>query len=238
MKPLIKKEIGHFINNPFGFILLVLFGVFVNFLFVKDLFVIGTVSMRQFFATVPWVAMLFVPAIAMRSLAEERRINTIEILRTLPLTEAQIILGKFIALLSVAIIGLVLTLGLPISLNMLGAQAGSGLYLPEIFVGYIGLVVYVAMALAISIFYSGLTNNQVVALLLSAITLFVLNLIGTDFVATVVPKIVQDVLVVLSPINQLDVFVKGIIDVRALFYFLSATTIFLFLAIVDLEKRT
>ena len=238
MKSLIKKELGHYFNNPFGFIVLIVFGLFANFLFVKDLFVIGTVSMRQFFAIVPWVTMIFIPAIAMRSLAEEKRLNTIEILRTLPVTETQIVLAKFVSLLLVSTVGLVLTIGLPISLYSLGSSVGSALYLPEVFIGYIGLVAYFAMGLAISMFFSGMTNNQVVALLLSSVTLFLLNLVGTDFVATVLPKIAQDVLVNLSPINHLDVFVKGILDMRSVFYFVSTTTIFLFLTIIDLEKRT
>ncbi len=238
MKSLIKKELGHFFNNPFGFIILIVFGVFANFLFVKDLFLIGTVSMRQFFAIIPWITMIFIPALAMRSLAEEKRLNTIEILRTLPITETQIVIAKFVSLLIVAAVGLLLTVGLPISLYMLGSSVGSTLYLPEIFIGYVGLLAYFAMGLALSIFYSGMTSNQVVALLLSAVTLFVLNLVGTDFVSTVLPKIAQDVLVNLSPINHLDVFVKGVLDVRSIFYFVSTTTIFLFLTIVDLEKRT
>lgn len=238
MKYLIKKELGHFFNNPFGFIILIVFGVFVNFLFVKDLFLIGTVSMRQFFVTVPWVAMIFIPALAMRSLAEEKRLNTIEILRTLPITETQIVLAKFVSLLIISALGLVLTIGLPVSINILGSSVGSTLYLPEVFIGYVGLVAYFAMGLALSMFYSGMTSNQVVALLLSAVTLFVLNLVGTDFVATVLPKAAQDVLVSLSPINHLDVFVKGVLDMRSIFYFVSTTTIFLFLTIIDLEKRT
>lgn len=238
MKSLIKKELGHFFNNPFGFIILIVFGVFANFLFVKDLFLIGTVSMRQFYSMVPWTAMIFIPALSMRSLADEKRLNTIEILRTLPVTETQIIVAKFVSLLIVSMVGLVLTLGLPISLNALGSSVGSILYIPEILIGYIGLVAYFAMGISLSIFFSGMTSNQVVALLLSAVTLFVLNLVGTDFMGTVLPKIAQDVLVTLSPINHLDVFVKGILDIRSIFYFLSTTTIFLFLTIIDLEKRT
>lgn len=238
MSSLIRKELGHFFNNPFGYIVLAVFAVFVNFLFVKDLFVVGTVSMRQFFAIVPWVGMIFIPAISMRSLAEERRLNTIEILRTLPITETQIVIGKFIALVITSSVGLVLTLGLPVTLNILGAKTGGGLYLPEVLIGYGGLLIYFSMAIALSMFYSGMTSNQVVALLLASTTLFVLNLMGTEFVSTVLPKFAQDILVTLSPINHLETFVKGVIDIRALFFFASVTSIFVFLTIVDLEKRS
>lgn len=238
MRPLIKKELGHFFNNPFGYITLILFGLFVNFLFVKDVFVVGTVSMRQFFSIVPWVSIVFIPAISMRSLAEEKRLNTLEILRTLPLAEIQIVAAKFIVLLLVSSIGLLLTLGLPVSMNILGSNVGSTLYLPEVLIGYIGLILFFAMAISMSMFFSGMTSNQITALLISSVALFILNVLGSDFIGNLIPKFIQDVLVILSPVNQLDVFVKGVIDVRALFYFTSATAIFLFLTVSDLERRS
>lgn len=238
MLPLVKKELGHFFNNPFGYMILIIFGLFANFLFVKDVFLVGTVSMRQFFSLIPWIGMIFIPAISMRSIAEERRLNTIEILRTLPLTEKQIVLAKFICLLIISAVGLLLTIGLPVSLNIIGTSVGSSLYLPEIIVGYIGLLFYFAMAISLSIFFSEMTTSQVTAILLSAITLFVLNVVGTDFVGNVLPKMVQDILVTLSPINHLDVFIKGIVDIRSVFYFISSIIVFTILTILNLEKRT
>jgi ABC-2 type transport system permease protein len=101
MYPLIKKELGHFFNNPFGYIVVVLFALFANFLFVKDIFLFGQVSMRQFFVLIPWIYMVFLPAITMRALAEEKRMRTMEILQTIPLTASQIVLAKCIAILCV-----------------------------------------------------------------------------------------------------------------------------------------
>jgi len=218
--------------------ILIIFGLFANFLFVKDVFLVGTVSMRQFFSLIPWIGMIFIPAISMRSIAEERRLNTIEILRTLPLTEKQIIIAKFICLLIISTVGLALTIGLPVSLNIIGSSVGSNLYLPEVIVGYIGLLFYFAMGIALSIFFSEMTNSQVTAILLSSITLFALNVIGTDFVGNVLPKVIQDILVTLSPINHLDVFIKGILDIRSVFYFTSSVVVFITLTILNLEKRT
>lgn len=237
MIPLIRKELGHYFNNPFGYIVIVLFAVFANFMFVKDVFVVGTVSMRQFFNFLPWIAMIFVPAVTMRTLAEEKRSNTYEVLQTLPLTASQIVLGKFIAVLIVCAAALILTMGLPISLNILGSQAGSRLYLPEILTAYIGTLFFFGMGSAIGIFFSGTSNNQVVAFLISALVLFFLNVISTDVIGSFLPSAFDSVVSVLSPTNHLGNFVKGVLDVRSLFYFLSTMVIFLFLTIVDVEKR-
>src|SRR3990167_478658 len=126
MYTLYKKELGYYLNNPVGYIIVILFGVFANFLFVKDLFLIGTASMKPFFAFIPWLFLIFIPALSMRILSEEKRTNTLETLLTLQISETQIVIAKFLALLTIAAIGLVLTLSLPVSLAVL-----SGLYLPE-----------------------------------------------------------------------------------------------------------
>jgi ABC-2 type transport system permease protein len=237
MFALIKKELGHYFNNPFGYITVILFGVFANFLFVKDIFVVGTVSMRGFFESLPWLAMIFVPAVAMRALSEEKRGNTLEILHTLPITEVQIVAAKFVAVVVVTSVGLCLTFGLPISLNAVGAGAGSQLHLPEVFVAYVGAIAYFKMAGAISLFFSGMTKNQVVAFLSAVLVLFFANVIGTEFVATALPKFAQDLFSILSPINQLGYFYRGLLDLRAVFYFASVTAVFLLMTVIDLRKR-
>ncbi len=236
MQAIIKKEINQFFNNPYGYIVLGLFGVFANFLFVKDVFVVGTISMKSFFQLMPWIIMIFAPALSMRAISEEKRLNTIEVLKTLPITEAQIVLGKFVSLLFACFVGLLLTIGLPVSLNAVASSAGS-LYMPEVIIGYLGVIAYAVMAISISLFYSGMTSNQVVAFLLSAVSLFILNMAGSDFLGTVFPKVVQDILLVLSPLNQMTPFTNGVLDVRSIFFFASVTSVFTFLAIVDLEKR-
>src|SRR4030042_2761353 len=135
MKYLYKKEINYYLNNPLGYIVVILFAVFANFLFVKDLFLVGSASMRSFFAILPWLLMIFIPALTMRILAEEKRTNTIEVLLTLPISETQIILAKFFALTTIVSLAFVLTIGLPVSLGFL-----TKMYLPEIFIGYLGSI--------------------------------------------------------------------------------------------------
>jgi ABC-2 type transport system permease protein len=232
MMTVYKKELSYYLNNPIGYIIVILFGIFANFLFVKDIFVVGSASLRPFFNFLPWLFVVFIPAISMRILSEEKRINTIETLLTLPISETQIVVAKFLAVLSLVFVGLLLTFGLPISLSFV-----SKLYLPEILVGYSGALLLAAAYVGISMYFSSQTKNQVVAFLASAIFLFVITVMSSDFVAPVLPKFVMDALTYFSPQYHLDNFIKGVIDARSLVYFVSLTALFLFFTVIDLKKR-
>lgn len=232
MFTLFKKELNYYLNNPIGYIIIVLFALFANFLFIKDIFVVGSASLRPFFNIIPWLFLVFIPALSMRILSEEKRTNTIEVLLTLPISETQIIISKFIALLTIASFSLLLTLGLPLSLSFL-----TKLYLPEILVGYVGCIMLAGLFLSISIFFSSLTKNQVVAFLSSILVLFFLIVLSTEFTASVLPRFLQDFLSYFTPTYHLQNFVKGVLDLRSFFYFVSFTGLFIFLAIVDIEKR-
>jgi len=232
MNQLYKKELNYYLNNPIGYIIIVLFAIFANFLFIKDIFLVGTASMRPFFGILPWLMIVFIPALTMRILAEEKRGNTIEILLTQPISETQIVLSKFFALLTLMGIGLLLTVGLPISLTFL-----TKIYLPEILIGYFGQVLLGASLISLSMFFSSQTKNQVVAFLSSTLVAFLLLVLSTEFTASVLPKFLQDFLIYFTPIYHLQNFIKGLIDLRSLFYFFSLTVIFLFLTVIQLEKR-
>jgi ABC-2 type transport system permease protein len=238
MKALYKKELQFYLNNPIGYIVVMLFAVFANFLFVKDIFIYGSASMRPFFDILPWLMMVFIPALAMRTLSEEKRTNTLDVLLSLPVSETQIVLAKFFGLLTLVAIGLILTISLPLSLSFLISSTGGKMYIPEIAVAYLGQIFVAASFIAISLFYSSQTKNQVIAFLCSILTLFFLIIFSTEFVASFLPAQIQNGLYYISPITQVSGFVKGVIDIRAVYYFLSFTGIWLLLTIIDLEKRS
>jgi len=237
MKALIKKELQFYLNNPIGYIVIILFAVFANFLFIKDLFVIGSASMRPFFDELPWLLMIFVPAITMRMFAEERRTNTLEVLLGLPISELRIVISKFVVSLMVIIISLLLTVALPISLVIFTKQLGAQLYIPELIVGYFGALLLAASFISIGLYFSLRFENQVVSYLFSAITLFILIMFATDFMGSVISGQIQQFLVYFSPVTQLQGFIKGIIDLRSTLYFVNSTALFLFLTITTLERR-
>ena len=229
---LYKKELNYYLNNPIGYITVILFAIFANFFFVKDVFVISSASMKPFFNFLPWLLLVFIPALSMRIFSEEKKSNTIETLLTLPISEADIVLAKFFALTTLVIISLLLTFGLPFSLSLL-----TKVYYPEIIVGYFGVFLMSLSLLSLSMFFSNQTKNQIIAFLLSAIIIFLLLVLSTDFTASVLPRFLQDGLLSLTPFYHLQNFIKGVIDIRSVFYFVSFTGVFLFLTIVALEKR-
>lgn len=232
MKAVYKKELGHFFNNPLGFIVIVLFALFSNFLFIKDIFSLGSASMRPFFVTTGWLLTIFIPALSMRSFAEEKRTNTLETLLTLPVREWDIVFGKMLAMMTVVAMALALTLGLPVTLTFL-----ANLYFPEVLMGYVGLLLMSAAFTAITMFFSLKTNNQIVAFFLSAIVLFILIAFSSDFVVSFIPRGISDAAVFVMPVTHLDPFIKGILDLRSLVYFLMLTGLFVYLTASELEER-
>ncbi len=232
IKTLYKKELSYYLKNPIGYITVVLFGIFSNFLFVKDLFASGSASMKPFFAVVPWVMLIFIPALAMRSFAEEKRTNTIETLLSFPITETEITLAKSGALLTVLGIALSLTLLIPVTLIYY-----SHLYLPEILAGYVGLLLYGLSVIGISVFFSSITKNQIIAFLYSVIYIFLMLVVATEFTANVLPKIVQDTVTYFGFLYHLSNFIKGVIDIRSVFYFISLFAVSTFLTVINLERR-
>ncbi|MFW5704077.1 MAG: ABC transporter permease subunit [Patescibacteria group bacterium] len=233
MKALFFKELRYYLDNPVGYIIIGLFAVLANFFFVKDIFVVGSASMRPFFELIPWLFLVFVPALSMRMIAEERRSNTIETLLALPVSELQIVLAKFLTLIALISIGLMLTLGLPIAL-----VAVSDLYVPELLIGYLGLILCGGLFAAVSLFFSSLTRNQVVAFLSSIVVLFFFLVMSTDVIATVIPRAVMNVLQLFDPFTYLRMFFKGLLDIRAVIYFFSFSILLLLITVINVEKRS
>ena len=232
MFTLFKKELDYYLNNAVGYIVVILFAVFVNFLYVKDIFLNGSVSMKSFFGIIPWLFLIFIPAITMRAFSEEKRLNTIEVLLTLPVSEAQIVIAKFFTYIVLVMLALLLTFSLPASFYYL-----AHIYLPEVVVGYVGSVLMGASFIAIAMYFSTLTKNQIVSFLSSLLVLFVLLGISSDLLSTLIPKFIQDILVYFGPIYHFQNFAKGIVDLRSVYYFVSIAVLFLFLTVVNLEKR-
>ena len=227
-----KKELKHYFYNPFGYILVILATLIVNALFIRDIYLVGLVSMKPFFQTMYWVLALLVPALCMRSFAEERKVGTLETMLTLPVGEREIALGKLLADLSLIGATFVLSLVLPVTFALI-----SGLYLPEVFVGYLGLVFVSGMFTTLSLYISLKTSNQVLAFFISAVILFCLSVFSTDVLASFIPRAISDLIAPLTPLANLENFMKGIIDLRSVFYFSSFTGVFIYAVIKQLQHR-
>lgn len=222
-----------FLNSPVGYTVPVVFALFLGYLFTKDVFIIGTASMKPFFSVAPWLLFILIPALSMRSISEEKKTNTMEVLLTLPLSEERIVRAKFTSIFTVLAITLALTFSIPLVLGFLAK-----LYMPEIIVGYVGLLLLSLSYLSFSLYISSKVSNQIASFALSVTTLFLITTLSSDFLANLLPKAAQDLLLLVSPILHLDNFAKGVLDFRSLLYFVVFTLIFYQLTVKELQKRT
>ncbi|MCX7956191.1 MAG: ABC transporter permease subunit [Patescibacteria group bacterium] len=232
MKNLFKKEINYYLNNPVGYIVIVLFAIFVNFFFIKDIFVSSIFSLKPLFYLFPWFNMIFIPALTMRSFSEEKRSGTYEVLLTLPVKEKDILLAKFFSILFLFLIGLFLTSGILIFIVIF-----SKANFLELLIGYFGQLLLASFFISISLYFSILTKNQIVAFLLGVLINFFLLVFSSDFVGSIIPRIVLDNLIIFIPNYHLENFTKGILSFSSLFYFLSFIFFFLYLTFLKIKTK-
>ncbi len=221
-----------YLNNPVGYVVPLLFALFANYLFMKDVFVVGSASMKPFFGVIPWLLFIFIPALAIRSFSEEKRTNTIEVLMTLPISEQDVVLAKMLSLLTVTMGALLLTLSVPLVLGGV-----SKLFIPEIVVGYVGLFLLSSSYVAFSVYLSSKISNQIASFLVSVLVLFIATTLSSDFLANILPRFIQDILLFVSPLLHMQNFAKGVVDLRSLFYFVGLSFLFFKLTVMDLQKR-
>lgn len=170
-----KKEFRQFFSSLTGYIAVILFLLangLVLFVFRDNIFDYGYATLERFFQLAPWILLLLVPAITMRSFAEEFRTGTWEVLSTRPLSRWQLVMGKYLGSLLVVLIALLPTLLYIPSIQQL--SSGAGLDMGATLGSYIGLFLLAAVFTAIGIFCSSLTQNTVVAFLAALIGCVVL----------------------------------------------------------------
>jgi ABC-2 type transport system permease protein len=238
---LLKKEINAFLSSLIGYIVIVVF-LLVNGLFLWvfqgdfNILDAGYANIDGLFLIAPFIFLFLIPAITMRSFAEEKRTGTLEIILTKPLTDLQIILAKYFAGLILVIFSLLPTLIYFFSVYQLGLPKGN-LDIGGAWGSYIGLLFLGASFVAIGIFSSTLTDNQIVSFIL-AVFLSGFLYIGFEFIYS------------LSLFGKIDLFIKslginahylsmsrGVIDTRDGIYFLSLIIFFLLLSKNSLERR-
>ncbi len=177
----------------------------------------GQADLNPFFTFIPWVFLLLVPAITMRLWAEERRLGTIELLLTLPITQAQAVLGKFLAAWAFCAIALVLTFPFVITVNLLG-RPDNGV----IASGYVGSLLVAGAFLSVGSALSALTKNQVIAFVLAVAVCFIFAVASyplvTDFLSRNTP-VLADIARRIAVIDRFQDFTRGVVSLRDLIFF-------------------
>lgn len=235
-----KKEFYQFFSSLTGYITIILF-LLVNalYLFVlkdSNIFDFGYATLRSFFELAPWVFIFLIPALGMRSFADEFKSGTFETLKTSPLTKWQIVTGKYVAIIAVILIALIPTLVYVITIQSLSSTGGvdSG----AIIGSYIGLFFLSSVFAAITIWCSSLTSNAVIAFLLSSFACIILYFGFSALSKLPVFTGNADYYIEMLGIDfHYQSISRGVLDTRDIIYFLSVIFIFLFFTQRNLIKK-
>ncbi|MEO6452711.1 MAG: ABC transporter permease subunit [Ginsengibacter sp.] len=235
-----KKELHQFFGSLTGYITIILFlllnGLFLFVLKDSNVFDFGYVTLDKFFELAPWIFLFLIPALSMRTLSDEFKTGTFEILQTRPLTKWQIVLGKYFAVLTIIIFVLLPTLLYVNTLKSL--SAGNDIDTGGITGSYIGLFFLGAVFAAISVCCSGFTSNAVVAFLISAFCCLVI-FFGFDAISKL-PALQgnADYYIEMLGIDfHYRSTSRGVIDTRDIVYFFSLIFFFLLLTVKNLYKK-
>jgi len=235
-----KKELQQFFSNLTGYITIILFllvnGIFLFVLNDSNIFDFGYASLDKFFELAPWILLFLVPAVTMRSLADEFNGGTFEILQTRPITKWQIVLGKYISILIIMLFVILPTIIYVITIKSLSAQGG--IDTGGILGSYIGLFLLAAVFSAIGLCCSGFTNNAVIAFLISAFTCLIIYfgfnaLSKLPFFANGFDYYIE----MLGIDFHYRSISRGVLDSRDLVYFISIIYIFLLTTVKNLHKK-
>lgn len=224
-----KRELSGYFASPVAFVFIVIFLLLSGFFtfMMAGFFERGQANLESFFVWHPWLYLFLVPAVGMRMWSEERRLGTIELLLTMPVTPWQAIVGKFIA--AWVVIGLALALTFPvwITVNYLG-NPDNGV----IFASYLGSFLMGGAYLAITAMTSAMTRNQVVAFIVSVVLSLFLILAGyppvTNLLVTWAAPWLVDGIAAFSVMTHFESIQKGVLDSRDVLYFLSVIVFSLF----------
>ncbi|MED5373386.1 MAG: ABC transporter permease [Myxococcota bacterium] len=227
-----RRELSSYFNSALAYIIVPIFLLLVGLfsLYFNDLFVTGLATLRTVFF---WSAMFFlllIPAVTMRLFAEEKRTGSLELLVTLPVNEGQLVLGKYLAALTLILVAVALTFSYPLTLATLGELDWG-----PVLGGYLGLSLMAAAYTAIGTAASSLTSNQIVAFLVAMLLCLVPYVVG--FFLSSIPASILPLVQYLSFDYHFGGLSRGVIDTRNLVFYGSVVALFLHVATFALEQR-
>ena len=226
-----RKELSSFFTSPMAYIFLVIFALVNGYFFTNTFFLYNQSDMRALFGIVPLVYLFFIPAVSMGLISREKSLGTVEIISTLPLKDRDVVIGKYLASLSLILVALLFTMIHYITLINVGTNIDHG----AVFTGYLGLVLLGGVYTAIGIFASSLTENQVIAFIIG-IAIVILFFLMDKLLIFVHPSM-AGLVQYLSTEFHLSNISRGVIDTRNLIYFGSVIGFFLFMTTRVVESR-
>ncbi len=229
-----RKELNNYFGSPMALIFVGVFLVITLFTFfwVDAFFARGLADVRPLFQGMPLLMIFLIGALTMRQWSEETQTGTLEILLTMPVKITQLVVGKFFAVLLLVAVALLMTFSLPITVAILG-----NLDLGPVIGGYLAAVLMASAYVAIGLFISSRTSNQIVALILTVIVCGLFYLVGTTTATELVNANIGELLRAIGTGSRFESIERGVIDLRDLVYYVSLTIAFLTLNILSLDSK-
>jgi len=240
MISILKKELISFFASPIGYLVIAMYllinGLFL-WIFEGDFNILhaGFADLNSYFFLAPWIFIFLIPAITMRSFSDEYNNGTIEILKTKPITDWQLILGKYFGAFVLVILAIIPTLIYVYSIYQLGNPVGN-INFGTTFGSFLGLLFLASSYTAVGIFSSTLSKNQIVSFIIGVVISFFLYY-GFEGLATY--NLLGNADYFIQKIGMADHFnsiSKGVIDTRDLIYFISITFLFIFLTKIRIQN--
>lgn len=231
MNAIFKRETRAYFDSLIGYIFLTAFFAASGILFSVSSLQYGSTDMSGMYSGLFYILLVLIPILTMRTLSEEKRLKTDQLLLTAPLNLSSLVMGKFLAALVIYSIGVCMTVVYAIVVSFFGTVSWL-----TVLGNALGLLLLGAAFISVGIFVSSLTENQVIAAIGAFAAMLVLFLIGT--ISTIIPiKWIADILSGLSFSARYSPFTYGIFDISNVLFFVSAAAIFLFLTVRVLERR-
>ena len=227
-----KREFASYFDHATAYILLVIF-LGINFYFYfQEAYLLGEASLRPMLSLLPWLLLFFIPAVCMRSFAEERNAGTLELVLAQPIQVVEFLLGKFLGVLFFLLVAMAGTLGIP-----LGLTFGADLQWGVVFSQYLGSMFLISALIAVGLWASSLTRNQVTAFIIGVTVSFALYLIGLPTVTLSLPAPLAAAAARLGVLGHFSNVARGVIDLRDVLYFAALGTAFLSLTYFSVMRE-
>ncbi|MDA8165219.1 MAG: Gldg family protein [Desulfobacteraceae bacterium] len=231
---LTRKELKAYFGSPMAaiFIGAFLMAALFSFFWVETFFARNLADVRPLFRWMPLLLLFLVAALTMRQWSEEQRAGTLEVLLTLPVRLRYLVLGKFLAVLALVAVALALTLGLPVTVAILG-----NLDWGPVLGGYLGALLVAAAYIAIGLFVSSRTDNQIVALIATVLLAGLFYLVGSPVITDFVGNRTGELLRALGTGSRFASIERGVFDLRDLVYYLGLAGFFLAANVLALDQK-
>ena len=232
IRTIARRELKALFDQPIAYILLVVFTGVNALLFFREVELYNAASLRPMLDFLPWLLLFLVPAVTMRALAEDTRSGTLEVVLAQPITELELLLGKYCGQVLFLLVALAITLTVPLGLA-LGTAPELGLVVAQ----YVGAALLVAGLAAVGVWASSATQNQITAFIVGVFVMFLLIFVGLDQLLVGLPPRLGAIAGALGVLSHFSQIARGVIDLRDAVYFVTLAALFLVLAYFSLLAR-